>query len=149
MVASARGRFALQAAPRLAVFNDAGVGKNQAGVAALAMLQVAGIAACTVARSSARIGEARSTLDDGVISFVNAAATVLGMNAGVRLREALLAHNLPHRIDDRALLDECEQGVVHQRLVVPDARTLHVGAEVFDHGVVDANRNLRLAGFKR
>ena len=85
------GRYALQAAPRLAVFNDAGVGKDGAGIAALAMLQAAGIAACTVAHSSARIGEARSTLDDGVISFVNPAAKAKGLHAGARLREALAA----------------------------------------------------------
>ena len=83
------GRFALQAAPRLAVFNDAGIGKDQAGIAALAMLQAAGIAACTVAHTSARIGDARSTLDDGVISQVNAAAAAMGLRVGVRLREAL------------------------------------------------------------
>ena len=84
-------RYALQAAPRVAVFNDAGVGKDQAGIAALAMLQAAGIAACTVAHSSARIGEARSTLDDGVISFVNPAAQAMGLHAGAQLREALVA----------------------------------------------------------
>jgi uncharacterized protein YunC (DUF1805 family) len=83
------GGYALQAAPWLAVFNDAGVGKDGAGVAALAMLQAAGIAACAVAHTSARIGEARSTLEDGVISFVNAAAAALGLAPGARLREAL------------------------------------------------------------
>ena len=85
------GRYALQAAPRLAVFNDAGLGKDGAGIAALAMLQAEGIAACTVAHTSARIGEARSTLDDGVISFVNPAAEAMGLHAGARLREALAA----------------------------------------------------------
>ncbi|MES2958557.1 MAG: hypothetical protein V4792_10230 [Pseudomonadota bacterium] len=82
-------RYALQAAPRLAVFNDAGVGKDRAGTAALALLQEAGIAACTVAYHSARIGEARSTLDDGVISFVNDRAAALGLAQGQRLNAAL------------------------------------------------------------
>ena len=85
------GRYALQAAPRLAVFNDAGLGKDGAGIAALAMLQAEGIAACTVAHTSARIGDARSTYDDGVISFVNPAAEAMGLHAGARLREALAA----------------------------------------------------------
>ena len=85
------GRYALQAAPRLAVFNDAGLGKDGAGIAALALLQAAGIAACTVAHSSARNGDARSTYDDGVISFVNLAAQAMGLHAGVRLSEALAA----------------------------------------------------------
>ncbi len=76
------GRFALAAAPRLAVFNDAGVGKDGAGIAALALLQAHGVAACTVAHDSARIGEAASTFDDGVISHVNAAAASVGMAPG-------------------------------------------------------------------
>jgi hypothetical protein len=84
------GRFALQARPLLAVFNDAGIGKDEAGVAALALLQQAGVAACAVAHGSARIGEARSTLDDGVISRANAAAVALGARPGQALRDWLL-----------------------------------------------------------
>jgi hypothetical protein len=83
------GRYALQAAPRLAVFNDAGVGKDGAGIAALAMLQAAGIAACAVTHTSARIGDAHSTLEEGVVSQINAAATALGLTRGARLRDAL------------------------------------------------------------
>jgi len=51
-------RFALQALPHLAVFNDAGIGKDGAGIAALTWLQPHGIAAVTVAHDSARIGGA-------------------------------------------------------------------------------------------
>ncbi|MBX3638533.1 MAG: hypothetical protein KF683_24450 [Rubrivivax sp.] len=83
------GRFALQARPLLVVFNDAGVGKDAAGIAALALLQAAGIAACAVAHDSARIGEAHSTLDDGVVSFANDAAVALGLEPGRRLSEGL------------------------------------------------------------
>ncbi len=79
------GRFAVQAHVHVAVLNDAGVGKDEAGIAALVLLQAHGIAACTVAHTSARIGEARSTLEDGVISFANAAAKAAGARAGQRL----------------------------------------------------------------
>ncbi|MCK7491795.1 MAG: hypothetical protein MZW92_09125 [Comamonadaceae bacterium] len=71
-------RYALAARPLLSVFNDAGVGKDAAGLAALPFLQTHGLAACTVAHDSARIGEAESTLDDGVISHVNLLAQALG-----------------------------------------------------------------------
>lgn len=81
------GRFAVQAGVLLAVFNDAGVGRDDAGIAGLTLLQEAGITACTVSHASARIGEARSTLDDGVISHVNAAAAALGARPGLRLRD--------------------------------------------------------------
>jgi len=83
------GRFALDARVWLAVFNDAGVGKDDAGIAALALLQSHGVAACAVAHTSARIGEARSTLLDGVVSHANAAATALGATLGQRLADWL------------------------------------------------------------
>jgi hypothetical protein len=83
--------YALQARARLAVFNDAGIGKDEAGVAALAALQVEGVAACTVSHESARIGEARSSFDDGVISRANDAAAALGAAPGLRLRDFLSA----------------------------------------------------------
>jgi hypothetical protein len=75
-------RYALAARPLLSVFNDAGVGKDDAGLAALPFLQSHGLAACTVGHHSARIGEAQSTLDDGVISHVNALAQALGVQVG-------------------------------------------------------------------
>jgi hypothetical protein len=74
--------YAAQAKPLLCVFNDAGVGKEDAGIAGLAFLQERGLAACAVAHSSARIGVARSTLDDGLIAWVNEAAHALGVRVG-------------------------------------------------------------------
>jgi len=84
-------RHALQARPLLSVFNDAGIGKDAAGIAAPALLQAQGLAACAVAHDSARIGEARSTLEEGVISRVNTAAAALGARPGARLRAWLLS----------------------------------------------------------
>jgi hypothetical protein len=83
--------YALLARPLLAVFNDAGIGKDDAGIAALALLQAQGLAACTVAHDSARIGDARSTLDDGVVSRANAGAVALGARPGQRLRDWLFS----------------------------------------------------------
>ena len=81
--------YALAARPLIAVFNDAGVGKDAAGLAALSFLQSHGIAACTVAHHSARIGEARSTLEDGVIRHANALARALGVQPGMRCSEVV------------------------------------------------------------
>ncbi|MGH7211165.1 MAG: hypothetical protein ACREF1_06845, partial [Acetobacteraceae bacterium] len=67
-----------------ALFNDAGIGIEWAGIARLAALDARGIAAATVAAASARIGEARSTLEDGVLSAVNASAAALGAAVGAR-----------------------------------------------------------------
>ena len=68
-------RYARAVAARLYVFNDAGVGKDEAGIAALAELERDGIAAATVAHDSARIGEARDAFEHGVVSRVNRPAT--------------------------------------------------------------------------
>lgn len=75
-------RFAAAARPMLSVFNDAGIGKDQAGIAGLAWLQTQGLAACTVAHSSACIGVAQSTLNDGIISHANESALALGVCIG-------------------------------------------------------------------
>jgi hypothetical protein len=82
-------RYALAARPLLSVFNDAGAGKDAAGVAALEFLQQHGLAACTVAHTSACIGQARSSYDEGVVSSVNALAAALGMRENLHLRAQL------------------------------------------------------------
>jgi hypothetical protein len=84
-------QYALAVPLRLAVFNDAGVGKDGAGIAALALLQHAGRAALAVSHATARIGDAHDHWDAGVISHVNPAAAALGLAPGQLLREALMA----------------------------------------------------------
>jgi hypothetical protein len=82
-------RYALAARPLLSVFNDAGVGREAAGIAALDFLQQHGLAACTVAHSSACIGQARSSYEDGVVSHLNPLAAALGLRVGERLQGQL------------------------------------------------------------
>ncbi|MCH8999275.1 MAG: hypothetical protein IID48_13590 [Proteobacteria bacterium] len=77
-----------------AVYNDAGIGIDEAGVSRLPALDARGIAGATVAAASARIGEGRSTYVDGVISRVNATAAALGGRPGmtaIEFVEAVLA----------------------------------------------------------
>ena len=81
--------FAMACPLALVVFNDAGVGKDGAGIAALAVLQAKGTAAVTVAHTSARIGEAADTWANGVLSHVNDAARLRGLAPGQPLREAV------------------------------------------------------------
>jgi hypothetical protein len=82
-------RFALEARPLLSVFNDAGVGKADAGIAGLAFLQAHGLAACAVTHTSACIGVAQSTLDDGMIGHANTLALALGIAAGQSCRDVV------------------------------------------------------------
>lgn len=85
------GRFALQAGARVVVFNDAGIGRDRAGVAALELLQAHGVAAVAVSHDSARIGEAHSTYEHGIVSCANDAARALGAAPGLRVRDWLAA----------------------------------------------------------
>ncbi len=81
--------YAMTARPLLSVFNDAGIGKNQAGIAALEIMQAAGLAACTVSHDSACIGIAQSSLAHGIISHSNPLAVAMGCHVGLPLREVI------------------------------------------------------------
>jgi hypothetical protein len=76
-MATAAGR------PRLAFFNDAGPGADRGGVLGLDVLEKEGIAGVAVAALSARIGDGRSTLQDGTISAFNPTAHRLGARVGL------------------------------------------------------------------
>jgi hypothetical protein len=78
-------QFALAVPAWCYVFNDAGVGKDGAGVSGLAVLGSHGQAAVTVAHSSARIGEAADSWASGVVSAINTPAAALGLQVGQRL----------------------------------------------------------------
>jgi hypothetical protein len=78
---------ALKYDARAALFNDAGIGIEEAGTTRLSALDARGIAAATVAAASARIGDARSTYEDGILSRVNGCAARLGAAPGMGARE--------------------------------------------------------------
>ncbi len=84
-----RPETALKYDVRSAFYNDAGIGIDEAGVSRLPALDQRGIAAATVAAASARIGDARSSYEDGVLSRVNRSAAALGLTPEMSAREAV------------------------------------------------------------
>jgi hypothetical protein len=74
-----------------AAFNDAGIGIDQAGIACLTALDARGIAAIAVAAGSARIGDAHSTFEAGVITAANETAIARGATIGTCAKDMLLA----------------------------------------------------------
>jgi len=76
----------VRASPRLVTFNDAGLGKDSAGIGRLPLLEQRGIAALTVSAHTARIGDARSCYEDGTISCANGHARELGCRVGTPLK---------------------------------------------------------------
>jgi hypothetical protein len=83
------GEFALEVPLRLAVLNDAGIGKDDAGIASLPMLEQRGVAGATISHVSARIGDCLDMWENGVISRLNAPARAMGLVEGESLRRSL------------------------------------------------------------
>lgn len=105
--------YALEAGVRAAVFNDAGRGLDDAGIAGVMALAGAGMAAAAVSHASARIAQAADTLARGEIAHANATAASLGVIAGMACREAverlrlapMPSGRLPRQREARTLLE--------------------------------------------
>lgn len=81
--------YVIRAGVQAVVVNDAGVGKDAAGIAGLALASSVGLAAVAVAHTSARIGDGEDTLRSGVVSHANDPAAVAGVRAGMTVSEAV------------------------------------------------------------
>jgi hypothetical protein len=83
-------RYAAAAGVRAVIFNDAGIGLDEAGISGLALLEAIGMAAAAIDHRSARIGDGADMLSRGVVSRANRVAGGLGVLAGMRCAEAAL-----------------------------------------------------------
>ena len=72
------------------ICNDAGGGKDDAGIAGLSLAAERGLAAAAVSANSAEIGSGISTYRDGIISAVNTLARNLGVRNGMTAAQAAL-----------------------------------------------------------
>jgi len=81
-----RPESALGVEAAAAVFNDAGVGADRIGISRLPVLAARGMPAATVDCMSARIGDGRSMWESGVLSHVNAIATLRGVRPGMTVQ---------------------------------------------------------------
>lgn len=72
-----------------AFLNNAGIGKNQAGVRGLEQYQAQNILACAVDHNSAEIGVARDTWESGIISHTNILAQEAGFLVGESVKKAV------------------------------------------------------------
>jgi hypothetical protein len=80
------GEYARRCGVAAVACNDAGIGKDQAGVAGLATLD--GVVGVAVGHDTARIGDGHDTWANGVVSFANAAALAASIRVGETLSEA-------------------------------------------------------------
>jgi hypothetical protein len=76
--------------PRGFICSDGGKGKNDAGIAALFLVEPDGLAGATVDARTARMGDGLSTYHDGVISAANGPAQARGVRVGQPAAEAAM-----------------------------------------------------------
>src|SRR5713101_9000977 len=93
--ASHGGVYAAYLAAKLgvaaAIFNDAGVGRDRAGIGGLDYLQDLGIPAATIGHDTARIGDGADMLARGAVTHANRLAQALGVRPGMACRAAAAA----------------------------------------------------------
>jgi hypothetical protein len=83
------GYFAARMGVAGAIFNDAGIGREEAGTGGVRLLERLGVPAATVSHRSARIGDGADCVQRGVISFANTPAAALGLAIGMTASDAL------------------------------------------------------------
>jgi uncharacterized protein YunC (DUF1805 family) len=81
-------KMAVDATVKGRIGNDAGIGKNSAGIAGLNILEKVGIPSAAVSSMSAKIGVGMSTWDTGKVSTVNESARKIGVKVGMTTKEA-------------------------------------------------------------
>lgn len=74
--------------PKGVILNDAGKGKDDAGIQGLYVLEKEGIPGASVSAMSARIGDGFSSYKEGEISYLNDPAERLGIMLGMKAKEA-------------------------------------------------------------
>lgn len=92
--------LSLKSGARAAIHNDAGIGRDGAGIGGLACAESHGMAMATVSAASARIGDGEDMMRRGRISRVNRLAADAGVTQGMSCAEAaglLRAAPWPHR----------------------------------------------------
>lgn len=110
--------YASRAGVHAVILNDAGVGKEEAGVAGLAALAQIGMAAAAADCATARIGDGADTLARGVVSRVNRLAAACGVVPGMPVRDAAVRMTQAPR--PRGVLDSPGEGRFRLRAAPPE-----------------------------
>jgi hypothetical protein len=144
------GILAAKARVRAVILNDAGVGKDEAGIASLHLLERLGIAAAAVSHMSCRIGDTADMIDRGVISHANAPARACGVTDGMPCREAaealrkapLATPDVPTLMEGRS---EVQVPAARRRVILLDSAAL-VQSDDSGHVVVTASHGGLVGG---
>jgi len=103
------------------ILNDAGKGKNNAGISGLSVLEAINILGATVDCMTASIGDGADNYSSGIISAVNDRASVAGIKVGMKVAEAclkmLIAKNSARPLYATEVVYESENG----RIILADS----------------------------
>ena len=80
--------YLLKARPHGFICSDGGKGREDAGIAGLALVEAEGLAGATVDARRARMGDGLSSYHDGIISACNALARAAGVQVGMPAAQA-------------------------------------------------------------
>ena len=146
------GYYAAKCGTGGVVLNDAGIGREQAGIAGVKLLDDLGVPAATVSHRSCRIGDGADGLTRGILSTVNAAARKLDLREGMTCSDAL---DLLSRIDLRpaptpptqaeARFDDETAGRDGVRVIITDSNSL-VEPDDAGHVFISASHGGLLGG---
>lgn len=81
------GTCASRGGVRAVILNDAGIGKDEAGIGSLAALDAVGLATAAADGRTCRIADAADMMAAGIVSHVNRAAASLGCRPGQTVRD--------------------------------------------------------------
>ncbi|MBS7706168.1 hypothetical protein [Chelatococcus asaccharovorans] len=86
----ASGELTLRVRPALVALNDAGIGKDRAGIAGLIQIDQAAIPGVGISHDTAEISSGADMWINGIVSFVNESARRLGVEAGMTLPAVIM-----------------------------------------------------------
>jgi hypothetical protein len=134
------------------ILNDAGIGREQAGLGGVELLGDLGVPAAAISHRSARIGDGQDGYVRGILSHANAPARKLGLRAGMTCKEALArlekaslapAPQPPRQVEHRHEIAAANPAGI--RVIVMDSISL-VKPEDAGHIAVTASHGGLLAG---
>lgn len=75
--------------PKIVFYNDAGGGKDDAGIVALSLLAGIRVPCATYSHTSARIGDAADGYANGIVTHTNGLAAAMGVRVGDRVCDVI------------------------------------------------------------
>jgi len=81
--------YALRVHLKGVIFNDAGIGKEEAGIKSLTMLNEIRMMAAAADCNTAKIGDANDVFENGIISSANNTAQEKGIKPGMTVKQAI------------------------------------------------------------